>query len=208
MIKLIAFDLWKTLAYRDVNYSTTSRMLEIFKIEIPKKQFVKLFEQTLQTKRWSSKTEAYTALCQAMGLEPTEQNITTLIQIRDQAEAQTKLYPYTISMLNQLRSLGYKTGLISNSSTFAVKILKEQTNILDYIDYPLFSFEIGVIKPDLKFFQALLKLAGCQPQESIMIGDKPGDDVNPPRSIGMNAVLFQNYKQLKKNLAIFFININ
>ncbi|MBI5466054.1 MAG: HAD-IA family hydrolase [Candidatus Kerfeldbacteria bacterium] len=208
MIKLIAFDLWQTLAYRDVDYSTTSRMLEVFKIQIPKKQFVKLFEQTLQTKRWSSKTEAYTTLCQAMGLEPTEQNITTLIQIRDQAEAQTKLYPYTISLLHQLRSLGYKTGLVSNSSTFAVEILKKQTNILDYIDYPLFSFEIGVIKPDLKFFQTLLKLAGRQPQESIMVGDKEGDDVEQSHGIGMNAILFQNYEQLKKDLAAFSININ
>lgn len=48
MIKLIIFDLWQTLAYRNVNYSTTSKMLEKTKITIPKKEFTKVFENSLQ----------------------------------------------------------------------------------------------------------------------------------------------------------------
>jgi FMN phosphatase YigB (HAD superfamily) len=37
--------------------------------------------------------------------------------------------------------------------------LREKTRILDYIDYPLFSFDVGVVKPDLKIFEKMLEIA-------------------------------------------------
>lgn len=207
MIKLIIFDLWQTLAYRDVDYSTTSKMLEETKTNIPKDKFVKIFEESLQTKKWKSKFEAYENLCQNMGLETTEHNVKLLMEIRNKAENETKLFPHTISMLQKLKSQGLKTGLISNSSVFAVEQIKTKTNLLNYIDYPLFSFDVGVIKPDSKFFVEMLRISKCKPEETIMIGDKVNDDVIPAKNIGMNAILFKDFEQLKKELTSFSINL-
>lgn len=206
MIKLIIFDLWQTLAYRDVKYSTTSKMLEKTGAKILKEKFVKMFEESIQTKRWNSRFEAYKSLCKNMKIAITPENINLLIDIRDKAESETKLYPHTISMLKQLRKQGYKIGLISNSSIFAVEHIKK-TDLLNYVDYPLFSFDVGVIKPDLKFFKEMLKISKCKPQETIMIGDKLNDDILPPQSIGMNAIFFKDYKQLKTELISFGIFI-
>ncbi|HLD49006.1 MAG TPA: HAD-IA family hydrolase [archaeon] len=207
MIKLIIFDLWQTLAYRDVEYSTTSKMLEETGISIPKEKFVKIFEESLQTKKWESKFEAYKSLCKNMGLKTTKDMIKLLMSIRDKAESETKLYSHTIFMLKQLRDQGYKTGLISNSSVFAIEQIKKKTDLLNYIDYPLFSFDVGVIKPNLKFFRAMLNISKCKPKETIMIGDKLNDDVIPPKSLGMSAILFKDYEQLKKELTSFGIFI-
>jgi HAD superfamily hydrolase (TIGR01549 family) len=207
MIKLIVFDLWQTLAFRDVEYSTTSKMLKRTGAKILKEKFVKIFEESIQTKKWDSKFEAYKNLCENMGLQATENNINLLMEIRDKAEDETKLYPHSIPMLKQLRKQGYKTGLISNSSVFAIEQIKAKTDLLDYIDYPLFSFDVGIIKPDLKFFKEMLKITKCKPEETIMIGDKLNDDVIPPRSIGMNAILFKNYEQLKLDLEKFGVCI-
>ncbi|MBL7100853.1 MAG: HAD family hydrolase [Nanoarchaeota archaeon] len=206
-IKLIIFDLWQTLAYRDVDYSTTSKMLEETRVEIAKDKFVKIFEKSIQTKKWNSKFEAYKNLCQNMDLETNEKNINLLIKIRDKAEAETKLYSHTISMLKQLRQQKYKIGLISNSSIFAVEQIKKRTNLLEYIDYPLFSFDVGIIKPNLQFFKEMLKISSYKPKETIMIGDKLNDDVIPPRKIGMNSIHFKNYEQLKQELKNFNITI-
>lgn len=205
MIKLIIFDLWQTLAYRDVSYSTTGKMLEETRVNISKEKFVKIFEESVQTKKWDSKFKAYKNLCKNMGLETTEKNANLLMSIRNEAEAKTKLYPYTIPMLKQLRKQGYKIGLISNSSVFAIEQIKKKTDLLKYIDYPLYSFDVGVIKPNLKFFKEMLKITKCDPEETIMIGDKLNDDVIPPKSIGMNAIHFKDYDQLKKELAAFKI---
>jgi len=203
MIKLIIFDLWQTLAYRDVGYSTTSAMLEKTKAGIPKKKFIKIFEKSIQTKKWRSKFRAYENLCRNMGLEPTKKNISLLMRIRDKAERETKLYPHTFPMLKKLRQKGYKLGLISNSSVFAVAQLKRKTKLLDCIDCPLFSFDVGVVKPNLLFFRKMLKLAKCRAEETIMVGDKLEDDVIPPRKIGMHSILYTNYAALKKEMAHF-----
>lgn len=208
MIRLIIFDLWQTLAYRDVDYSTISKMLECTEVEIPKEKFLKIYEESIQTKKWDSKFKAYENLCKNMGLETTKKNINLLMNIRDKAEAETKLFFHTIPMLKQLREQNYKIGLISNSSVFAVEQIKKKTNLLDYIDYPLFSFDVGVIKPNLKIFKEMLKITKCRPEETIMIGDKLNDDIVPSLSLGMNAIIFENYEQLKKELSNFGIFIN
>ena len=80
MIKLIIFDLWQTLAYRAVKYSTTSEMLKKTKANIPKDKFIKIFENSIQTKKWKSKFEAYKNLCKNMGLETTEIKRTSSIK--------------------------------------------------------------------------------------------------------------------------------
>lgn len=207
MIKLILFDLWWTLAYRDTNYYTMAKMLELTQSDIPQDKIVKIFEESIQTKKWTSKFEAYKNLCKKMGLEITKKNINLLRSVRDKAEEKTKLYPHTISMLRQLRKQGYKTGLISNSSIFAAEKVKQKTKLLDYIDYPLFSFDVGVVKPNPKFFKKMLKITKCKPKETIMIGDKLTDDVIPPRKIGINSILYTNYEQLKRDLSSFSITL-
>ena len=205
MIKLIIFDLWQTLAYRDVEKGSTTQMLEQTWSSLPKKDFVKIFENSVQTQKRSNKYEAYENLCKNMGLQTTKDNIDLLMNIRDYAESKAKEYPHTIWMLSQLKKLWYKIWLLSNSSIFAIEILKEKTKILDYIDYPLFSFEVGTIKPDLAFFEKMLEITGYKPEEAIMVWDKLDDDVIPPRELGMNAILFENYEQLKSDFASFWI---
>lgn len=207
MIKFIIFDLWQTLAYKDVECRAVSKMLKETKSKIPLKKFIKIFENSIQTKRWNSESTAYRNLCKNMGLEITKDNIRLLIDIRDEAESKTKLYNHTIPMLKKLRENGYKIGLISNTSIFSIKYIK-MTGLLKYIDYPIFSFNVGVIKPNLKIFKKILKIRKFNPKESIMIGDKIEDDIIPPKRIGMNAIHFKNYKQLKKDLQRFGINIS
>lgn len=198
MIKLIVFDLWKTLVYRDVKYSTIQQILDNTLCNIPKDKLVKIFENSIQTQIWNSKYDAYAHLCENMGLEKSKDNVNLLMNIRDNAEEKTKVYPHTIKMLKDLKKQGYKIGLISNSSVFAAEVVRKKTNVLDYIDYPLFSFEVGVIKPDLKIYKRMLEIAKCKPEETIMIGDNEKDDVIPSRKLGMKSILYTDHDSLKK----------
>ena len=120
--------------------------------------------------------------------------------IRDNAENHTKEFEHTIPMLKQLKDAWYKIWLISNCSVFALEHVKEKTSILNYIDYPLFSFDAWTIKPDLKIYKKMLEISWCKPEETIMIWDKMWDDVLPPKQLGMNSLLYENYEQLKRDL--------
>ncbi|MCX6741104.1 MAG: HAD family hydrolase, partial [Candidatus Parcubacteria bacterium] len=137
----------------------------------------------------------------------TENNIQKLIRLDDRRRRLgAKIYVYAPPLLKKLRKMGYKIGLISNSNIFAIKNIR-QTGILKYVDYPLFAFQIGAIKPDLKIYKKMLSMAKCQPAEAIMIGDKMGDDVVPPRKMGMRAIHFTGYQNLKKSLKKYNINL-
>jgi putative hydrolase of the HAD superfamily len=207
MIKLVIFDLWNTLAYRSSRPNDIDEMLQRTGVKIERKKFTKIFEQSLQTKKWASKAEAYENLCKNIGLEVTAENVKLLTDLRNATEERTQLFPHTIAMLTQLREQKYKIGLLSNSSKFAIEKVRRKNNLLDYIDYPLFSFDVGVIKPDLKIFTRMLEITGYQPAETIMIGDNPDDDIFPPRELGMNSLLYTDYETLKKDLEAFNIKL-
>ena len=205
MIKLIAFDIWQTLAYRDLPENSSKTIRKTIKSQIPYPEFVKIFENSLQIKKWDSKYDAYANLCKNIKLPVTDGNVNLLMSMRDDAENQAKEYEHTIPMLKQLKDSWYKIWLISNSSVFEIEHLKEKTKILDYVDYPLFSFDVWVVKPDLKIFEKILEIAWCKPEEAIMIWDKMWDDILPPREIWMNSCIFENYEQLKNDLLKFDI---
>ena len=76
MIKLVIFDLWNTLIYKKANLDTYHKVLRKEKIKISRKNFIKIFEKTIQTKKWKSEREAYKQLCKNLGLKTTEENIT------------------------------------------------------------------------------------------------------------------------------------
>jgi len=207
MIRLIIFDLWDTLAYKCTKVGGTRHLIRIMKPGIARKKFVKIFENSLQTKRWRSKYAAYQDLCEKVGFPATRENVQMLIKLRNYSESKTGLFKHTLPMLKKLRNSGYRIGLISNTSLFATSKLKKKTRLFDFIDYPLCSYDAGMIKPDPRIFRKMLGIAKVRPSEVIMIGDKMDDDVRAARKIGMNAIHFQGYKKLKKRLASFGIVI-
>jgi putative hydrolase of the HAD superfamily len=203
MIKLICFDLWNTLATRKKNQLTSSvkELEDFFKIKEDHKTVVKAFENIIQTREWSNEYEAYSKFLLHFKIKPTFSNVMKAIKIREDSEYNIILYDFVIPLLKQIKDLNIKIGLISNSSVFVIKNVRKKTDLLDYIDYPLFSFDVKTIKPDPKIYEEMLKIAKIKPEEMIMIGDNPLDDVYPAISLGINAIEFTgDYEKLKKDL--------
>jgi HAD superfamily hydrolase (TIGR01549 family) len=142
-----------------------------------------------------------------MGIGTDRKDVRAMTEIADVADESMTLFPHTVGMLKGLRKSGYKTGLLTNTSVFAAEILKRKTKILDYIDFPVFSFEVGAVKPDLRIFRRILEISGFRPEETVMVGDKPVDDVKCARRIGMKAILFTDYEQLKRDLKKLGVSI-
>lgn len=203
-IKLVIFDLWHTLAYRELSYSTSRKMWGKVETDIPYKVFKEaIFRETLQTKDWKThedKYNSYKELAKEMGAETNEETVKLLMNIRDKAEATTKLYDSAIPLIKKLRNNGYEIGLLSNSPPSSKKVIKERTELLKYIDYPLFSFEVGRVKPDPYIYYKMLKRTGYKPEEVLMIGDNEFHDIVAPKEVGIHAIHFKNYKKLKKDL--------
>jgi HAD superfamily hydrolase (TIGR01549 family) len=120
--------------------------------------------------------------------------------IRDRVEKHTTLFEFSEQLIKNLKEKKFKIGLISNSSIFAYKSLKSKTNLLNYIDVPIFSFEIGAVKPNPKIYLELINKTNYSPEEILIIGDKLNEDVLTPRRFGFNSIHFKTYNQLIQEL--------
>jgi HAD superfamily hydrolase (TIGR01509 family) len=55
--------------------------------------------------------------------------------------------------------------------------------------------ELGYKKPDVRFFQAVLKLSGFKPEESLMVGNLYEKDITGAKQAGMTTVFFNENGQ-------------
>ena len=81
----------------------------------------------------------------------------------------------------------YKIGVIANQSLGTADRLKK-FGVLKYIDLVIASAEEGVAKPDKRIFEIALDRANCNPEQSIMIGDRIDNDIVPAKKLGMNTI--------------------
>ena len=192
MVKVIIFDLWKTLAYKDLGNETVSTIKKRFCLKESHESLRKKFESALQTRKWKNKYSAYKFLAKKLGIKTTEENVNWLMINRDSRERKVRLYKYVIPLLRYLRKKGYKIVLLSNTSCFSVDYVRENTDLLGYVDSTMFSFEYGDVKPSLKGFRKILKRYRISAGEAVMIGDNPKDDMRPAVEIGMPHILYKS----------------
>ena len=97
-------------------------------------------------------------------------------------------------VLMNLRSRGYKIGLICNTGRGPGRILRQlmtNSGILRYFDATLFSDEVGHGKPDRRIFIAAAKELGLPIKEILHVGDNPETDVGGAKQAGMKAIFFE-----------------
>jgi HAD superfamily hydrolase (TIGR01549 family) len=105
------------------------------------------------------------------------------------------LYPESQKLISKLKSK-YKLAIISNIYDISAQKIRELfSNFLGSFDVITFSSDIGLKKPDPRIFTYTLNKLNnvlnttIDSREVVMVGDKQDKDVDPPISLGMNAIL-------------------
>jgi len=109
------------------------------------------------------------------------------------------------SLASSLKKNGYKIGFLSNTEIPAMNFFNEQN--YDMFDVTIFSCAEGMRKPEKKIYQIAFKKLQVQPNETVFIDDNK-EYINGAEQLGMNAILFKNYKQVKKELSLFSVPID
>ncbi|MDR3574214.1 MAG: HAD family phosphatase [Anaerolineaceae bacterium] len=95
----------------------------------------------------------------------------------------------------------YKTGLLSNAWSDMRQLLDGYLpHCLDAFDASIFSYEVGLVKPDARFYQAILSLMKVEASQAIFIDDF-GINIEGALAAGLNAIQFENVDQVKEILA-------
>jgi putative hydrolase of the HAD superfamily len=98
------------------------------------------------------------------------------------------LFPETLEVLEQLRNLGVRLGIISNFDTRIYSVL-DSLEIRRFFSAITTSSEAGFSKPDPQIFETAARGLGLPTSEILLVGDSLHDDIVPALQAGMTALL-------------------
>jgi len=99
-------------------------------------------------------------------------------------------------LVNWLRgkNKNYKVFLLTNNTIELNNLLKERFQIFDIFNYIFNSAEIGLAKPDPKFFEYILKKLKTKPEECLFVDNKK-ENIEVAKQLGFYTILFKNNKK-------------
>jgi putative hydrolase of the HAD superfamily len=104
-----------------------------------------------------------------------------------------------LAYIKQLR-VNYKTAVLSNANSGVVERKIGPDRIKDCFDVVVISADIGLIKPDPQAYEYAADKFGVALDECVFIDDSAWF-VDEARQIGMQAIEYQNFGQMKVELA-------
>lgn len=104
--------------------------------------------------------------------------------------AHAQLSPGAWQVLDDLRSLGMKLALVSNTPPVSHLII-DKLDLRHRFDEIVFSCDTGYLKPDPRIFQVALDRLGVIASESVVVGDKIRTDILGGAILGMRSILLE-----------------
>ena len=100
------------------------------------------------------------------------------------------LAAHTHPLLESLRELGLRLGLVSNAFDPGWLLHRdlEQMGLAERLDFAVFSSEVGKRKPHPAIFERALEALGVGAADSVFVGDRLYEDVRGAGELGMTTV--------------------
>ncbi|UUN27037.1 HAD family hydrolase [Streptomyces sp. FIT100] len=95
---------------------------------------------------------------------------------------ETDLYDDVRPALSALRERGVSVVVAGNQTTRVGELLRSLELPADLV---ITSGELGVAKPDPRFFARVIEASGSQAETTLYVGDHPQNDVHPARRAGL-----------------------
>jgi putative hydrolase of the HAD superfamily len=121
-------------------------------------------------------------LSQALGREVSAETLVESIRF--------DAFPDAAPALGELRSRGLGLVCVSNWDVSLSQVL-DRCGLREALDGVVTSAQTGARKPDPAIFDAALRLAGCDADEALHVGDTPDEDLAGARAAGVRALLIE-----------------
>jgi len=103
--------------------------------------------------------------------------------------ANITVFDDVIEVVKNLKTKGYRCCLATNQQSYRANIMR---NVLDYdalFDYHFYSCEMGIKKPDCKYFEYIVSTLEVPASQLLFIDDKESN-VNAAKQVGLQAFSF------------------
>jgi putative hydrolase of the HAD superfamily len=193
--KSVIFDLYGTLV-DDFGSSVGQKHTEFVEaLAVPSDAFMKLWRQTTDMRvigAFQTVEASIEYVCDLLGAPLTAEQLTRAVTIRLEFIKRTLTpRPDALETLAQLKSDGYKIGLLSNCS-IDIPILWPETDFAGLTDSAIFSSRERLKKPDSRIYQLACERLGMKPEECLYIADGENHELAAAAKIGIHPLLLRN----------------
>lgn len=99
--------------------------------------------------------------------------------------------PSTVGWAKALKSAGLKTAILSNMPSEHADYIRRSFPWLEDFDVKVFSYDVGLIKPEAAIYEECIRRLGVKPSESIFVDDIQVN-VEAAKKVGINGVFFHD----------------
>ena len=119
---------------------------------------------------------------------------------RVKSRSYLKLYPHTLSTLQQLKQTGHGVYLLSNAQRIFTMPEIEQLELQSCFDRMYISSDEEIMKPDSAFLMKLLSEQQLKAEECVYVGNELRTDAAVAMGCGMNSIILNTGGSSKKEL--------
>ena len=120
--------------------------------------------------------------------------------VREDIVSWTDINEEMIGYIKELKSKGHPLAILSNMVTETLDYLKKNTSFIELFNYPFFSCDFNLIKPDPRVFKYILEKMNVSPGDCVFIDDLQVNCAAAEKS-GIRSILFTDIAILRQELS-------
>lgn len=101
--------------------------------------------------------------------------------------------------ISKLKDKGYNLYILSNVTKDTYEYVNDTININKIFNGEVCSYQEGLIKPDKKIFELIVKKYNLNKEETIFFDDKKGN-IDASNEFGIKGILFKTIEDIENNL--------
>jgi putative hydrolase of the HAD superfamily len=200
----VIFDLFGTLVNifsRPAYEKTLNEMLAILKA--PREEFIKLWYRTASGRAvggFRTLEDNLEYISRELQIAPLKSQVRRACKARmDFVARSLQPKPGAIETLVELKSSGYKIGLVSNCST-EPPVLWPDTPFAPFFDATIFSCTCGLQKPDPRIYRMAVEKLSVKAQDCLYIGDGDSNELTGAVQAGRHPVRIRDPAEAVQNV--------
>lgn len=200
MIKAICFDL-DGVYFTSDGFKSFKRKIEDLGVSKEKIDFILHGDPMTQFKKGLLSEEAFWAQAVShWGISKTFSDLKYML-----GEGY-EINPQVDALVEKVRKNGYKACICSNNFKTRIEVLDLKFDFLKNFDFYIFSYQVGIMKPDKGIYEDLLRQGSLQANE-LIYSDDSQDKLQGALELGINAFVYENFNQFVGKLVSLGVKI-
>jgi len=199
-LQAVLFDFYDTLVYIDSRISQQKKETILKKAGVEPREFYYIFQKYIPDGwrgRFRDPGERIILVLDELGKTLGKKALEELVTIeRKRLFKEVKPYPESEFVLKTVREKKFKLALVSNAARWSEEVF-DSLSLAKYFDKVIFSYRIGVIKPEKEIYLYACQQLGVKPEECIFVGDGGCQELDGAHALGMKTVMVQQDLQTR-----------